>query len=174
MGLFYAMPRNRYPSAARIAPYARLALLLLACLGLFGCGKSVVDGGPAHRGRISGSAVVATARSQLGVPYKYGGVSPKTGFDCSGLIYWSYGQYGFRVPRQAGEQAGAGKAVKKSQLRQGDILVFRISARSGIHTALYSGNGNFIHSPSTGKKIREDNMNDEYWKRRYVSARRVL
>ena len=169
------MPEKPRSFAARVLPCLGFALLAAACLGLAGCGKSVVSGGETTRqGKISGPAVVSTARSQLGVPYKYGGVSPKTGFDCSGLIYWSYGQYGFSVPRQASGQASAGKAVQKSQLQQGDIVVFRISGRNGLHTGLYSGNGRFIHSPSSGKKIREDSINDDYWKRRYVSARRVL
>lgn len=153
-----------------------MVLLAAACLlAASGCGKSIIGGdGPTRYGKLSGPNVVKTARSQIGVPYKYGGASPKTGFDCSGLIQWSYDQYGVKVPRQASEQAKAGKAVKKGDLRYGDIVVFRISGRSGIHTGLYSGNGKFIHSPSTGKNIREDNLNTDYWKRRYVSARRVI
>lgn len=149
-------------------------ILLFACLLMQGCGKTrlgVPDDAP--RGR-SGSAVIATAKSQIGRPYKYGGTTPQTGFDCSGLIQWSYRQHGVYVPRLAKDQAACGKAVSRSQLRPGDIVIFRISRQAGVHTGLYSGKGNFVHSPSSGKRIREDNMNTEYWRRRYVAARRVL
>lgn len=165
------------PYAARMI-FRAMLLLAAACLlaSAQGCGKSIIGGdvGLPRYGKLSGPNVVKTARTQIGAPYKYGGASPRTGFDCSGLILWSYNQYGMRVPRLARDQAAAGKAVKRNDLRQGDIVVFRISARSGIHTGLYSGNGKFIHSPSTGKKIREDSLNAAYWKRRYVSARRVI
>lgn len=161
--------------ASCVTVRAGIILLVLLCLLAEGCGKSKVAGpsGGATRPK-NGSAVIATAKSQIGRPYKYGGAEPGTGFDCSGLILWTYKQHGVKVPRQARDQANHGKVVKKSQLQLGDIVVFRISGRSGYHTGLYSGQGKFVHSPSSGKKIREDNMNDDYWKRRYVSGRRVL
>jgi len=160
---------------ARVIFHATVLLVAVCLLAAQGCGKVTIGGGgPARYGKLSGPNVVKTARSQIGAPYKYGGASPNTGFDCSGLIQWSYNQYGVKVPRRASEQAKAGKAVKKSELRHGDIVVFRISGRSGIHTGMYSGDGRFIHSPSAGKKIREDSLNTDYWKRRYVSARRVI
>lgn len=152
-----------------------LLLLVLLCLLLQGCGKSKVGDSGAAGSRVkSGHAVAATAKSQIGRKYKYGGTSPKTGFDCSGLIHWSYKQHGVTVPRQAKDQAKAGWAVTKSQLKPGDIVVFRISSRSGIHTGLYSGKGKFVHSPSSGKPIREDSLSSDYWQRRYVAGRRVL
>lgn len=153
------------------------ALPLLLCLLLFaqGCGKGRLSTTVPTGGAAKGSAVVATARSQIGKPYKFGGDSPQTGFDCSGLILWSYRQQGITVPRQAKDQAKAGRAVDQSHLREGDIVVFRISSGvSGIHTGIYSGRGRFIHSPSTGKRIREDSLETDYWKRRYITARRVL
>ena len=154
-------------------------LLLLLCLVMQGCGKTRITGpGDSTSGRSvgvkSGSAVIATAKTQIGRPYKYGGATPQTGFDCSGLIMWSYQQHGVTVPRLAKDQARSGKAVKQSQLQPGDIVVFQLSSRSGVHTGLYSGNGKFVHSPSSGKRIREDSMYTDYWKRRYVSARRVI
>lgn len=164
------------PQALRGMFYAGIILFAFLCLAAGGCGKSKIHtsgttGSPRAK---SGAAVVATAKTQIGRPYKYGGASPKTGFDCSGLIAWSYKQHGINVPRQTKDQVVYGKAVKKSQLRPGDIVVFRISSRSGYHTGLYSGKGKFVHSPSSGKKIREDSITTDYWKRRYVSARRVL
>ena len=156
-----------------------LLLLVLLCVLAQGCGKTRIAspgsaGSSVSTGVKSGSAVAATARTQIGRSYKYGGVTPKTGFDCSGLILWSYQQHGVTVPRLAKDQARFGKSVKRSQLQLGDIVVFQISRWSGVHTGIYSGNGKFVHSPSSGKRIREDNMHTDYWRRRYVSARRVL
>ncbi|CAK7043275.1 MAG: hypothetical protein DELT_02920 [Desulfovibrio sp.] len=162
-------------SKAYLPVFAVWLVVLSFVLVLQGCGKSVISSSSGKRyGKASGSTVVAKARSQIGVRYKYGGTTPKTGFDCSGLIQWSYQQCGVTVPRNTKQQAKAGKSVKKSQLKPGDIIVFRISSRSGLHTAVYSGNGKFIHSPSTGKRIREDKLNSDYWSRRYVTARRIL
>lgn len=154
---------------------AGLLLLVLLCLLTAGCGKSTLSGlGPAGSRVKSGPAVAATAKSQIGRKYKYGGASPNTGFDCSGLIHWSYKQHGVTIPRQARDQAKAGRAVRKGQLQAGDIVVFQLSSRSGVHTGIYSGKGKFVHSPSSGKPIREDSLNSDYWQRRYVAGRRVL
>ena len=154
-------------------PFLRLLLLLCIAFCVQGCGKTHIDsGGPARYGKASGAAVVKTLRTQIGAPYKYGGASPKTGFDCSGLLVWGYQQHGVSVPRRAVEQSKYGRVVKKSALRSGDIVVFRVSG--AWHTGLYTGAGKFIHSPSAGKKVREDSINADYWKRRYYSARRIL
>lgn len=164
------------PQPVRGMLHAGILLLAFLCLAVGGCGKSKIRGldTASPSGVKSGKAVAATAKAQIGRPYKYGGSTPSMGFDCSGLILWSYKQHGVSVPRQARDQARYGKVVKQSQLQPGDIVVFRISSRSGYHTGIYSDKGMFVHSPSSGKKVREDNMTDEYWKRRYVSARRVI
>ncbi len=101
-----------------------------------------------------------------------GGTKPSTGFDCSGLLYWTFAQHGITIPRTAREQMKVGSSVDRSKLRPGDIVGFRISRR-GYHTGLYVGNGKFVHSPSSGKRIREDKINDAYWKKRFVTARRL-
>ena len=164
---------NVQPRGSHALLRAGILLLALFCLLAQGCGKSRISS-PGDPRIKSGSAVLATAKTQIGRPYKYGGATPKTGFDCSGLILWSYKQHGVNVPRVAKDQAKYGRAVKQSQLLPGDIVVFQISKRAGIHTGLYSGNGKFLHSPSSGKRVREDSIHADYWKRRYVTARRVL
>jgi cell wall-associated NlpC family hydrolase len=120
----------------------------------------------------AGGDVVSIARSQAGVPYRYGGVSPKTGFDCSGLILWAYRQRGVAVPRLAKAQAAFGTPVDIRSLHPGDIVAFRI--KGGYHTGIYSGNGNFIHSPSTGSRVREESLHTAYWRSSFIGARRVL
>ena len=154
--------------------------LLLACalFALAGCGKSVIavpDSPTAQTAQRTTAdaknAVVRTARSQIGTPYKSGGQSPG-GFDCSGLVTWAYKQHGFQVPRTTSEQTRLGRKVERAGLQAGDILVFRTS--SGLHTGIYSGRGTFIHSPKTGEKVREDALNNVYWNKVYREARRVL
>ena len=122
--------------------------------------------------RVRGVDICRTASAQIGVSYKYGGTSPKTGFDCSGLLYWVYAQYGVKLPRTAVEQSKHGAKVSKGNLVQGDIVAFK--PPFGYHTGIYSGNGRFVHSPSNGGKVREDTLEDPYWSRYYIGARRVF
>lgn len=116
--------------------------------------------------------VLDLARRQIGVSYRRGGAAPKEGFDCSGLIFWVYRQSGVSMPRMAKAQSSHGAPVRKTLLRPGDIVVFRI--KGAYHTGIYSGDGLFIHSPSRGRKVREESMNTAYWQRHYVGARRVI
>lgn len=123
---------------------------------------------PAHET----TGIIQLARQQIGVPYRYGGYDPSRGFDCSGLIFWVYQQNGISLPRTAKAQASFGTPVNKNAMRAGDIVCFKVSG--SIHTGIYSGNGNFIHSPKKGGRVREESMNVNYWQKRFSSARRVL
>ena len=152
------------------------ALWLALCLVLFltGCGSKVI----APSGRTAQEVapakalnVTATARKQLGVPYRYGGNAP-SGFDCSGLIWWAYRQHGLAVPRVTTDQAKAGRGVTLAQARPGDILVFK--AGSGLHTGLYAGKGVFIHAPSSGKRVQEESVSNTYWRPRLKAVRRII
>lgn len=123
---------------------------------------------------INCTGVVKTAYSQVGKKYRLGGASPKKGFDCSGLIWWSYKQHGVKIPRITTDQARAGKAVPKNAARPGDIVVFRTSgAPRGLHTGLYAGKGAFIHSPSKGKKVCLEKLSNPHWKKRLIAIRRI-
>lgn len=116
--------------------------------------------------------VLETARRQIGVRYRHGGDSPDKGFDCSGLIFWVYKQNGLSVPRMARAQSGFGSPVDKNFLAPGDIVAFRIGG--AYHTGIYSGNGYFIHSPKQGDSVREESLETDYWRTRFIGARRVL
>jgi cell wall-associated NlpC family hydrolase len=119
--------------------------------------------------------VVAAARKGLGTPYRFGGTSLQTGFDCSGLVLWSYEQVGIRLPRSAREQIRFGMPVqRKEDLKPGDIVVFKgIRSRTGWHSGIYAGDGKFIHSPSNGKVVTESGMDEAYFARRFAGARRI-
>ncbi len=166
------LTRLRGGDALRIAVRTGLLLGLLLLLFATGCAKLPASTAPVG-GTASGDAITKTARSNIGVRYKAGGTSPSVGFDCSGLVCWTYGQYGIALPRTAREQMDVGTAVRKENLRPGDLVVFKISNRRGYHCGIYSGNGMFIHSPSTGKTVREESINSNYWRGRFITARRV-
>lgn len=119
--------------------------------------------------------VVDAARSNIGVPYRFGGNSPATGFDCSGLVCWSYDQVGIQLPRSARDQIMFGlKVDKKADLKPGDIVVFKgTRGRTGWHSGIYTGEGRFVHSPSTGKTVTESRLDEDYYAQRFVGARRI-
>ncbi|MBQ4132193.1 MAG: C40 family peptidase [Desulfovibrionaceae bacterium] len=156
-------------SVSRLYVFAACCLLLLST----GCtlsGAHFEDGGSS----AAGEAIVQTARTQLGKPYKWGGCSPRDGFDCSGYVYWVYQQHGIDVPRNSSGQADAGDEVGRSALRPGDIVVFSPRWQSGLHTGIYSGRGKFLHSPKTGSTIREDKITDSHWADCFVNGRRLV
>lgn len=125
--------------------------------------------------RVQHSDVAAAARSSIGSPYRFGGSSPETGFDCSGLVCWSFEQMGVNVPRRAQDQLYAGgRVLQKSELRPGDIVVFKgTNNRTGWHSGIYTGDGNFVHSPRAGKNVTESNLAEEYFARRFVGGSRI-
>lgn len=114
--------------------------------------------------------VVAIAMRYLGVPYKWGGASPATGFDCSGFTMYVFAQIGVSLPHYAAAQYGLGRAVSKSELQAGDLVFFR-----GLgHMGMYIGGGNFIHSPRTGDVVKISSLSEPYRVATWVGARRVL
>ena len=125
--------------------------------------------------------VVQTALGAMGEPYRWGGTSSDEGFDCSGLIWYSYTTHGISVPRVSRDQAHAGRSVGRdvSKLEPGDILLFDARGNGVSHVGLYIGNAQFIHSTTSGG-VRvgaldaSGDENDRWWRDRWVGARRVL
>jgi cell wall-associated NlpC family hydrolase len=114
-----------------------------------------------------GAQVVAIAMRYLGVPYKWGGASPSTGFDCSGLTMYVYAQVGVSLPHYAAAQYQLGAPVSREQLQPGDLVFYR-----GLgHMGMYIGGGNYIHAPQTGDVVK---ISGVYARSDWVGARRVL
>jgi peptidoglycan DL-endopeptidase CwlO len=112
--------------------------------------------------------VVAIAMRYLGVPYRWGGASPSTGFDCSGFTMYVYAQVGIALPHYTGSQYAMGVPVPRSQLQPGDLVFF-----DGLgHEGLYVGNNQFIHAPHTGDVVKISSISGWYAST-YVGARRV-
>ena len=122
-----------------------------------------------------GMNITDIASTQIGLPYRSGGTSPATGFDCSGFVQWVFAKQGVRVPRSTYELRSVGREVSKSSLLPGDILIFRSPrASSGLHTGIYVGNNKFIHSPHTGSRIHIEDLDNSFYRRNYLTARRIL
>jgi cell wall-associated NlpC family hydrolase len=120
------------------------------------------------------SDLVVNALGFLGVPYKRGGNSAETGFDCSGFVKAMYQQtVGLILPRKAEQQAAATQHIDQADLQPGDLVFFNTMRRAFSHVGIYIGEGKFIHSPKPGAQVRVDNMGMSYWSRRFDGARRV-
>lgn len=118
--------------------------------------------------------VIKTAQSLLGTPYKYGGTTPD-GFDCSGFVNYVYrNAAGVALPRETHDLAHAGKPVPVAELRPADLVYFKIEHQKPLHVGIYLGEGKFIHSPSTRGKVNIQRLNQDYWRDRYLGARRLL
>ena len=121
------------------------------------------------------SELVTNAMGFLGVPYKRGGDSAETGFDCSGFVRAIYEQtVGLVLPRRAKEQAAATDRIDKNDLQPGDLVFFNTMRRAFSHVGIYVGDGKFIHAPRSGASVRVEDMRSSYWQRRFDGARRPV
>ena len=143
-------------------------------------GKYLSDeaGASSSSGSISSGSGTATdianfAMSFVGYSYVWGGMSPSTGFDCSGLMYYVLTQYGYSMKRVANDQMTQGTAVSRDNLQVGDLVFFGYGSYAN-HVGMYIGNGNFVHAstPSTG--VRVNSLNETYYNTRYIGARRII
>ena len=120
------------------------------------------------------SELVVNAMGFLGVPYRRGGNSAETGFDCSGFVRAMYEQsVGQLLPRQAEQQAAVTQRIDKTELQPGDLVFFNTLRRAFSHVGIYVGDGKFIHSPKPGAEVRVESMGISYWASRFDGARRV-
>ena len=109
----------------------------------------------------------------MGYSYVYGGASPSSGFDCSGLVYYCYGQFGYKLNRVADDQMDNGTAVSYDSLQVGDLVFFG-SGSYANHVGIYIGNGNFVHAANPSSGVRVSSLNETYYATRYIGARRII
>lgn len=165
----------------------KLCVLVMGCGLAFGCAtkqSSMDETMRVERFRRSyeaaldkeqgqaGSQVLTKARSAIGTPYVRGGSGPG-GFDCSGFVSWAYKSVGVKLPRTAREQSVVGRRISNvEQMRAGDIVAFR-HPRRGYHTGIYVGEGKFIHSPRRRSSVKISSLDDPYFSKTFLGARRV-
>lgn len=127
-----------------------------------------------HHFTHKATELAMTAMTLIGAHYKYGGNSPETGIDCSGLVRYVFKEaWGTTLPRTALEQSRLGESVSPEKLQPGDLVFYNTNRRNYSHVGIYLGDNKFIHAPSSGKTVRIDNMQLGYWKARFNGARRI-
>jgi hypothetical protein len=114
-------------------------------------------------------AIVRTALSLSGSPYRYGGTTP-AGFDCCGFVMYVYRRNGVMIPRTASAQYCDGRSINPDDLKKGDLVFFNIRGKGVSHVGLYIGDGKFIHSPVPGRRVSVERLEWQYWKRRFLGA----
>jgi cell wall-associated NlpC family hydrolase len=142
--------------------------LFLTSASLIACSHKPIDRPPSEV--ISRAADVAVA--QVGRPYRYGGNSPR-GFDCSGLVQYSFASAGLRLPRSTEDQRRMGYAITSDRIRRGDLVFFNQEGKRASHVGIYLGNDEFVHSPSSGKIVHVVRFTDPYWRKHFAGARRI-
>ena len=165
---------------------ARVALLTLAAL-LSACAshpppapvvqKQVVFSNSPEDASPIAADVLFRALGLVGTPYRWGGNTPDSGFDCSGLIKYVYNDAaGISLPRTTREMiVMRAQSVGKDKLQTGDLLFFATSGGSQVsHAGIYVGEGRFVHAPATGGTVKLDSLNKAYWQKAYLNAKRVL
>jgi cell wall-associated NlpC family hydrolase len=121
---------------------------------------------------VDGYALVGTALSLRGAPYRNGGSDP-TGFDCSGFTQYVFAQYGVSLPRDVREQYRQGKSVKPEDLEAGDLVFFTTTDPGASHVAIAIGGDEFVHAPSSAGVVRVEHLSSRYWAPRYLGAKRL-
>ena len=116
-----------------------------------------------------GQRAARNALRAVGVPYRWGGSSPTGGFDCSGLVYWAYGQLGVELPHSSYALYGRGRPVARSRMKPGDLIFF-----SGLgHMGMYVGRGRMVHAPQSGRLVEVVTLARSHYGSRLVGARRI-
>lgn len=120
-----------------------------------------------------GDRLVSRAMNYLGTPYRYGGTSPKTGFDCSGFVYYLYGAvFGQQIPRMPHEMVREGTPVARGDLRRGDLVLFGHRG-TFTHIGIYAGNDQFVHATQRGSPVMVTHLDSDYFRQRYITAVRL-
>jgi cell wall-associated NlpC family hydrolase len=142
--------------------------MLLSLTLAYGCALD-----PANPNAETKSSMAATqALTLVGKPYRFGGNSPQ-GFDCSGLVQYSYSLAGVNLPHGTNHLRRLSRPITQNQLQRGDILFFNQEGKKSSHVALYLGDDRFIHSPSSGKNVYIASFADPYWRRHFTEGRRL-
>lgn len=119
-------------------------------------------------------ALLRRATALLGTPYRWGGTSPDSGFDCSGLVNYVFRTaLGIELPRVSREMASNGERIDRAALVAGDLVFFGRRGKRVDHVGIYVGDGQFVHAPRTGRDVTVSRMDTGYWAGRFLQARRV-
>lgn len=175
-----ARPVERAPAPESAAPDGRAPGPATAAVTTSGAavnGPAAVNSAASVNSPASVFSVIQTALDLRGIPYRLGGATPETGFDCSGFVSYVFRQHAIALPRTAAEQFGAGRAIGRDELAVGDLVFFSTIGPGATHVGLVITGGpqpEFVHAPADGSTVRVDRLDTDYWQRRWIGARRVL
>lgn len=171
-----AVPRTAVPRTAALRTMALLAVSGWLSLGVVSPARAAdtAPPEPAREGTRTGAELVIRSLALLGVQYRFGGNSPDTGLDCSGLVRHVYqGALGLVLPRRSEEISRKGESVSLDQLRPGDLVFFNTLRRAFSHVGIYIGGNRFVHAPSRGGQVRVEHIDNRYWMSRFNGGRRI-
>ena len=167
------MEAAHYPQSLPVAPAWRIAALSLL-LAFAGCASNGGQPQPAARARAND--VLIRAIGLVGTPYRYGGNTPESGFDCSGLVDFVFRDAaGLELPRSTRELIELrAPEIHRDDLQPGDLVFFSPGGGEVSHIGIFVGEGRFVHAPSSGGTVRIDSLDSPYWRQAYRQAKRVL
>ena len=178
---------NRYGSSRGGTQWTGITVIALACL-LSACSSTpprstASSGTPGLRTRgmpindpsAGLEEISIEAMALVGTPYRYGGNTPDSGFDCSGLVrYVVQRAASVNLPRTAAEMGRRGTSLERRDVASGDLVFFNTTGQPNSHVGIYVGQNRFVHAPATGGTVRLEDMTKSYWASRYMGARRVV
>lgn len=126
----------------------------------------------AQRPASHGALAARLARQMVGTPYRFGGATPESGFDCSGLVFYSYAQAGAAVPRTSLDQFRAARKIALTDAEPGDVVFFQDQEKLS-HVGIYLGNRQFVHAPSSGKQVAVAHIDTRYYQEHLVAVGRL-
>jgi cell wall-associated NlpC family hydrolase len=122
---------------------------------------------------VVGGAIAEIAVDMVGTPYSYGGMDPAEGFDCSGLVFYTYSQAGYDVPRTARELFRATRKISVGDADPGDLMFFQDQTKLS-HVGIYIGDGRFVHAPASGQRVAVASLDTPYYREHLVAVGRLL
>ena len=163
------------------SPTLRMLPLLALCAswllaGCAGAPERVAEpaGIPSVARQVTlGDSVAELAMGMVGTPYRYGGADPRNGFDCSGLVYYTYSQAGLEVPRTSQEQFRVARKISLGELGTGDVMFFQDQTKLS-HVGIYVGDGLFVHAPARGERVSVASIDAPYYQQHLVAVGRLL
>jgi cell wall-associated NlpC family hydrolase len=167
----------------RVSRNAALALVAALAAVTTGCAaapatpyvreprQAVVE--PRIADELVGGAIAEVAMGMVGTRYRYGGADPIGGFDCSGLVYYAYGQAGYRVPRSSQELFRAARKISVGDAYPGDLMFFQDQTKLS-HVGIYLGDGRFVHAPASGRNVAVSSLDTPYYQEHLVAVGRLL
>jgi cell wall-associated NlpC family hydrolase len=167
----------RFPRLATLPLLALLAAVLTGCAGAPSMPREAPPGRVTVEPRIPdatvGGAIADVAMGMVGTRYLYGGSDPLEGFDCSGLVYYAYGQAGYRVPRTSQELFRAARKIAVGDADPGDLMFFQDQTKLS-HVGIYLGDGLFVHAPASGRNVAVSSLDSAYYRQHLVAVGRLL